>query len=95
MPAYLIVDLTVHDPERYKAYIQQVPKFIKKHGGEYIVRGGELEVIEGSWKPNRLVVMRFPSRQAIRAYCADPEYQSLVALRQEVATTNAVAVDGL
>lgn len=95
MPAYLIVDLVVHDPERYKTYIQEVPKFIKKHGGEYIVRGGEHEVIEGNWKPHRLVIMRFPSRQAIRNYCADPEYQSLVALRQEIATTNAVAVEGL
>jgi uncharacterized protein (DUF1330 family) len=95
MPAYLIVDLIVHDPERYKTYIQEVPMFIQKHGGVYIVRGGEHEVIEGNWKPNRLVIMQFPNRQAIRNFFADPGYQYLSALRKEVASTNAIAIDGL
>jgi uncharacterized protein (DUF1330 family) len=95
MPAYLVIDLDVHDPERYAAYIREVPRFIKKYGGEYIVRGGEHEVIEGTWKPKRLVVIRFPNRQAIRDCFADPEYQPLSALRREVASTNSVAVDGL
>ena len=95
MAAYLIVDLTVHDMERYEAYKRAVPKFIEKHGGEYIVRGSELEVIEGNWRPNRLVVMRFPNRQAIRNFFNDPEYQPLAALRREVATTNSIAVDGI
>lgn len=94
MPAYLIVDLTVHDAARYEAYKREVPRFMARHGGEYIVRGGELEVIEGSWRPQRLVVMRFPSRQAIRAFQSDPEYQALADLRRETATTNAIAVDG-
>jgi len=95
MSAYLIIDLDVRDPERYEAYKREVPKFIRKYGGEYIVRGGEHEVIEGTWRPNRLVVIRFPNRQAIRNCFADPEYQPLWALRREVASANAVAVDGL
>lgn len=95
MSAYLIVDLDLHNPERYEAYKRDVPKLIQKYGGEYIVRGGEHEVIEGAWKPNRLVVIRFPNRQAIRNFFADPEYQTLWALRREVASANAVAVDGL
>ncbi len=95
MSAYLIVDLHLHDPERYEAYKRDVPKFIKKHGGEYIVRGGEHEVIEGAWQPHRLVVIRFPNRRAIRDFFADPEYQPLWAFRREVASANAVAVDGL
>jgi uncharacterized protein (DUF1330 family) len=95
MAAYLIVDLDVRDAERYETYKRQVPGLIKKHGGEYIVRGGEHEVLEGSWQPKRLVVMRFPNRQAIRDYYADPEYRPLQALRREVASANAVAVDGL
>ena len=95
MPAYLIVDLDLHDAERYEAYKREVPKFIKKYGGEYIVRGGGHEVIEGTWRPKRLVVIRFPNRQAIRDCFADPEYQPLWALRREVASTNSVAVDGI
>ena len=40
MATYLIADITVHDPERYQDYVRQVPAFIDKHQGSYVVRGG-------------------------------------------------------
>lgn len=95
MAAYLIVDLDVHDPEGFQKYREGVGAFIAKHGGEYLVRGGESEVIEGDWQPHRLVVFRFPDRQAIRNFFADPGYAPLKELRLRVARTNAVAVDGV
>lgn len=95
MPAYMIVNLNVHDPAAYEAYKRDVPALIAKHGGEYLVRGGEHEVLEGDWKPSRLVLFRFPDRAAIRAFMADPAYAPLKALRLRVATTDAVAVDGI
>ena len=95
MPAYLIVDIDVRDPVRYEEYKREVPRLIKKHGGEYLVRGGEVEVLEGTWEPGRLVVFRFPSRQAIRELSEDPEYRPLKALRQEVTRSNVVAADGI
>ena len=73
MTAYLLVDLDIHDQDGFQAYRARVPEFIAKHGGEYLVRGGEFEVIEGDWKPNRLVLFKFPSRQAIRNFFADPD----------------------
>jgi uncharacterized protein (DUF1330 family) len=94
MAAYLIVDVDARDPERYDVYKREVPRLIARHGGEYLVRGGFFEIIEGTWEPTRLVVLRFPSRAAIHAFFADPEYQPLRALRQEVATSNIVAVEG-
>ncbi len=47
MTAYMIVDIDVLDPAQYETYKREVPKLIEKHGGEYLVRGGEFEVIEG------------------------------------------------
>ena len=54
MAAYLLVDLDIHDQDGFHEYRSRVPEYIAKHGGEYLVRGGELEVIEGDWTLNRL-----------------------------------------
>lgn len=95
MSAYMIVELDVHDPEGFNDHRARVPALIKKHGGEYIVRGGESEVIEGSWKPKGLVVFRFPDRKAIHAFFDDPDYAELKALRLRTSTGSIVAVDGM
>ena len=63
--------------------------------GEYLVRGGAFEVLEGDWQPTRLVLLRFPDMQSGKAFVNDPEYQPLKALRHRVAKTNMVAVAGV
>jgi uncharacterized protein (DUF1330 family) len=95
MTAYMLVDLDVHDPKGFEEYRAAVPTLIAKHSGEYIVRGGEFEVIEGDWQPNRLVMFRFPDRQSIRNFFNDPEYADLKALRHKVSDSIVVAVDGI
>ena len=57
--------------------------------------GTDHEIIEGDWKPHRLVIFRFPSRQAIRNLFADPEYKKVAQIRWKSAKTIAVAIDGL
>ena len=95
MPAYLIVNITVHEPEAYEDYKSGVTPLVAKHGGEYLVRGGDHEVIEGEWSPTRLVLFSFPSRDASSAFFNDPDYLPLKDLRHRAATTEAVAVDGV
>jgi uncharacterized protein (DUF1330 family) len=79
--AYVIIDIDIHDAAGFQKYRDDVPAIIAKHGGEYLVRGGEFEVIEGDWKPRRVALLRFPSRHAIRTFFADLEYTPLKALR--------------
>ena len=95
MTAYLIVDVDIKDPAAYEEYKAKVPAFIRKHGGEYLVRGGAHEVLEGDWKPTRLVLFRFPDRAAVRAFLDDPGYRPLATLRHRIADTDMVVVDGL
>lgn len=95
MTAYLIVDVDIHDAERYEAYKRAVPPLIARHGGEYLVRGGGFEVLEGNWRPTRLVLLRFPDRQAIHAFLDDPDYRPVREMRHAIATSSLVAVDGL
>jgi len=94
MSAYIIVNVDVKDPVAYEEYRANVPALIRKHGGEYLVRGGKFVIIEGSWKPARLVILRFPDIASAEALFLDPEYQPLKALRFQVASTDIVAVEG-
>ncbi len=95
MPAYLLLDIDIHDKNKYEIYKTGVPAFVAKHGGEYLARGGEHEVIEGQWHPTRLVLFRFPDRQSIRNMFSDPGYQHLKAIRHEAASSDLVAFDGV
>ena len=94
MSAYLIADITIHDPDKFMEYVKAVPAFIEKHGGAYLVRGGEPEAREGDWQPKRLVVLQFPSRENAEAFLQDPGYQPVAAIRHQSATTNLILADG-
>ena len=94
MPVYLIADITVHDAERYREYVENVPALIRKHGGVYRVRGGDLQILEGDWCPSRLIVLEFPDRDAALAFHNDPEYEPYRNLRQSISDSSLVIVDG-
>jgi uncharacterized protein (DUF1330 family) len=95
MSAYMIVDVDVKDAEAYAEYNSRVPALIRKHGGEYLVRGGKFITLEGDWKPRRLVVFRFPDIASAQALYNDPEYQPLIAIRQRVSSMNMIVVEGI
>ncbi|HZI41108.1 MAG TPA: DUF1330 domain-containing protein [Gemmatimonadaceae bacterium] len=95
MPAYLVVDIDIHDRERYQRYIQMAPPTIAVYGGRYLTRGGETSVLEGDWVPKRFVVLEFPSMERARAWWSSPEYAEAKALRQSCATTRMVVAEGL
>lgn len=94
MSALMIVDLSVHDTERYKEYVKLVPELIEKHHGKYLVRGGNVEVMEGKWQPKRLIVLEFPSVADARSFLDDPEYQPVADIRHASASTNLVIAEG-
>ncbi len=96
MAIYVIADAEVNDPEKYKAYLENAPKFVQKHGGEYLVRGGDFEVLRGNWKPTRLLIFKWPSREALDNFMNDPDYQPWKELRESVTTPkNMMIVEGV
>jgi len=94
MPAYVVVDIEIHDPVRYEEYRRVAPPSIAAYGGRYLVRGGTLGILEGEWQPKRLVVLEFPTVEQARAWWASPEYAPAKAIRQASAHTNMVVVAG-
>ena len=93
--AYVIADARIHDAAAYDEYKRRVLPTIERHGGRFIVRGGPHAVLEGSWKPTRVVVIEFPSAAAARAWYADPDYAPLLKLRQAAADDDLVLVEGV
>lgn len=94
MKAYLILDFSVHDLEMFMQYVKKIPAHIKKHHGKYIVEGVDPEIIEGDWKPEKIVVIEFPARENAKAFLEDPLAQSLFKLRHDSTVSKLVLVAG-
>ncbi|MEX0690500.1 MAG: DUF1330 domain-containing protein [Gemmatimonadales bacterium] len=95
MPAYIIVDITINDPKRYEDYKALTPATLKAYGGRFIVRGGATDRLEGDWEPGRMVILEFPDAATARAWWDSPEYRPARDLRQQIAATNMLLVEGV
>ena len=96
MSAYLIIDVTgIHDEPTYATYRSQVSSGLRAAGGTYLARGGAIDVLEGDWRPGRVVVVRFESTEAARQWWTSGEYEHLKRMRQASTTTNAILVEGV
>ncbi|PWH13932.1 MAG: DUF1330 domain-containing protein [Anaerolineae bacterium] len=95
MTAYVIVDITVTDPEGYAEYKQLAPAAVALYGGKYLARGGQTETLEGDWQPQRLVILEFPSIEQAKAWLHSPEYAPARALRHRYAQSNMVVIEGV
>jgi uncharacterized protein (DUF1330 family) len=92
MPAYLILEIDWHDPDLAAEYRKLLGPTLEKHGGRTLV-ANEPRVLEGDWNPRRVVVIEFPSMDALRAWYASNEYAPLIRIRKEGAKTNMIAVE--
>ena len=95
MPAYVIVDIDVTDPERYEQYKAATPATLEAAGGRFLVRGGEVTILEGAWQPSRLVVLEFENLAAAERWYESAAYQAAKKLREGGARMRMVAVKGL
>ena len=94
MAAYVIANVDVKDAALFEEYRKQVPDTLARHGGRYIVRGGQHETLEGGWAPTRLVVLEFPSMEHARRWYDSEDYRAPKALRMKCAATDLVLVQG-
>jgi len=94
MPAYVVVDIDVTDPARYEEYKRLAPPAVAAYGGKYLARGGQVDVLEGTWQPSRLVILEFENAARAKAWVESPEYAPARAMRQASARTNMVVIGG-
>jgi len=94
MPAYLVANITITDPERYPRYRAQVPQVLAQYGGRFLVRAGAVHPLEGDLGLDRFVVIEFPSLEAARRFYDSPEYAPLLKLRMETTKSEVALIEG-
>lgn len=95
MPAYVIFDVAVNDPDQYQEFMLGVKPALEAAGAKYLARGGEHKVYEGDWEPRRIVLIEFPSMAHWEEFYNGSTYQNLKAVRDACSSGRLVGVDGL
>jgi len=95
MPAYLIAEITVIDPQGYESYRSKVGESLKKFGAKFLVRGGSIHALEGNWTPERIVMCEFPNTQTAQEWYESDDYKEVKALRDTTARMNIICIEGI
>ena len=95
MAAYILVNVKVTDAARYEGYKQLAQRAVERHGGRYLARGGETAILEGSWQPDRIVVLEFPTLERAREFYRSAEYAAARKARSGCAEMKMIAVAGV
>lgn len=95
MAAYIIVEVSINDPNKYEEYKKLTPAAITAYDGKFIVRGGQAETLEGDWKPGRIVVIEFPSAKRAKEWWGSDIYSKAKLIRQKCAQTKMIVVEGV
>lgn len=96
MSVYLVADIDVHDSEMYEEYSRAAQATFKGYGEvEYLVRGGEVTLLEGDWRPKRFFIIRFEDKEKAVAWYHSPAYKEAMKIREASATSDLFMVDGV
>ena len=94
MTAYIILEVDVKDAERYADYRTMVPASLAAYGGKFLIRGGQVENLEGDWEPQRFVMIQFDSVDQAKRWWDSEEYREARNLRQAISDTKMIVVEG-
>jgi uncharacterized protein (DUF1330 family) len=96
MPAYVIASVSeAHDAEALAEYRRRNSEAVAAHGGRFLVRGGDMQVLEGDWSPLRVVVIEFADAETARAWYESDSYQAAIPIRRGASTTDLILVEGV
>lgn len=95
MAGYAIIHDEVQDQALFAEFRRRVGATVEAHGGRYLVRGGAIEVMDGDWSPDRIVVIEFDSAEQARAWLTSPEYTEIKQIRMKAASASVIIVEGV
>ena len=94
MFGYIIVQINVKNIENYKEYLKYVTPIAKKYGGEYLIRAGNFEIMEGQWPFKRNVVIKFPNIEKAKEFYNCDEYMPIKKIRVNNSDCNLIIIEG-
>ena len=95
MAVYLISDVSARDNEALQTYRTRAAESIARYGGKYLARGGEIEPLEGTWRPRMIIIVEFPNKEQAKTWYASPEYASALEVRDAALSRNLILVEGV
>lgn len=95
MSGYIIAIVQVTNTTHYEEYKKWSTLAMKAHNAEVCVRGGQVQLLEGDWAPERVVILKFPTFAAAKAFYETPEYLQAREARAGAAVMRMIAVEGL
>ena len=94
MSVFFLAEIkTIIDDNLYSEYIEKAAPIIKKHGGEYIFRSEQLNPISGDWDLNRIILIRFVSKEKLLECFQSNEYKGLAHLREKSTVSKALIIE--
>ena len=95
MAGYAIIYNDIQDQALFAEFRQRVGATVEAHGGRYLVRDGAIEVMDGDWVPDRVVVIEFDSVERARAWLTSPEYTEIKQIRMKAAKASVIIAEGV
>ena len=95
MPAYVLAEVEITNPDGYREYTAVVPATIARYGGRFLVRGGAATALEGDWPQIRRVIIEFPSVEAAKRWFDSPEYEKPKAMRRANSRGRLLLMEGV
>ncbi|MGN0462266.1 MAG: DUF1330 domain-containing protein [Ruminococcus sp.] len=96
MSCYFIVDTYIDtngNQSEYEEYIELVKPIVESYGGEYLVRSNKVSALSDKRNPQRVIIIRFPSREELEKCFASAEYQEIMSKREENVDSRALIVE--
>lgn len=93
MPAYVLVQVDIQDPDVYDAYKSLTPATVAAYGGKFIIRGNPIQVMEGVWNHDRLVMIEFADRKTAEDWYHSEGYQAAKAIRKPASDANLFIIE--
>ena len=93
MSAYVIIEIKVLDQTVYDEYIDKVPSIVKKYGGHYLARGGQIIPLSGDWHPERIILLEFDSFEQVQKWLVSPEYAEIAPLRMQSTIGKTIVIE--
>jgi uncharacterized protein (DUF1330 family) len=95
MSAYIVSRVKILNAEAMRRYMNEAPATVAAFGGRYLVRGNDVQALEGEWEHERMVIVEFSDKSAALAWYHSDSYRPLRELRQSSADTVILLAEGV
>ncbi len=94
-PGYVIAEVEVSDTATMQKYGEKVPDTLAPFNHHYVVRGHNIQPLEGEPPKGGIVIIAFDSAQKAREWWDSPAYDAIKPIRHSAAKSRIFIVEGV